>query len=763
MARSRGPWHRIWTIARRELGALFNHPTGYVLLVVFLAINAFLYFREIDVQSVATLRPMLALLPWIFLFFVPAVTMRTLAEDARSGVVEVVLAQPLTELDLLLGKYLGAVLFIWIALALTLLIPIGLSFGASMQWGPVVAQYVGAALLAAGLAGVGVWASSLVRSQITAFIAAVAVMFVLILVGLDQVFVGLPPALGAIAARLGVLSHFQNIGRGVIDLRDAIYFVSLAGVFLGLAYGALLGRKLARRGAAARRLRAGVAVVVAMLVVVNLLGSYIGGRLDLTPGHEYTLSPATRRIVGHLDDLVTIKVFASSQLPTRVALLQREMNDLLRDLRAAGHGKIRVVRLDPSKDATARSDAEALGINPVQFNVIGQSELQVKRGWLGLVLQYGTGTQTIPFVDQTSDLEYRLVSAIRALTRPAKPVIAIVDATSPPDAQPGAQPPGDGLQALTQELERSYTVRRIAVADSTQPAPDVKTLILVGSPAMLPPAAAARYHAFFERGGSALVLAQGMQVNSRYPIATAHVVSWNQVLQPFGVQIRNDMVYDLAANAIIPMPTSAGVEVLQRYPFFIRAHSTDSSIVDQDVTNVLLPWASSLDTTATRGYTITPLLVSSRGSGVDTGTTTIMPNQEFSQTGLRPHILAVQITPAAAGTGTPATHGRVIVVGDADFVTDRFAQNAQDNVAFALNAADWLAQDEDLIGIRSKDVEPPPLSFDSATTHQLVEYGNFIALPALVAIVGLVHLLRRRGRSRQPYHRPGAELAEVTA
>ncbi len=240
---------------------------------------------------------MLDLLPWMFLFFVPAVAMRTLAEDSRSGVLELVLAQPVTELELLLGKYVGAVLlpagsgsrsrspFRW-----------GWRSAPRLQWGPVIAQYAGAALLALGLAGVGVWASSLTRSQITAFILAVAVMFVLILVGLDPLLVGLPPALGAIAARLGVLSHFENIGRGVIDLRDAIYFLSLAGVFLALAYGALLGRKLSRRpGRRAQRLRLGVALVVAMLVVVNLLGSYIGGRLDLTPGHAYTLSPARSR------------------------------------------------------------------------------------------------------------------------------------------------------------------------------------------------------------------------------------------------------------------------------------------------------------------------------------------------------------------------------------------------------------------------------------------------------------------------------------
>ena len=120
---------RIWTVASRELRALFDLPTGYVLLVVFLAINGFLFFRQAYLSNTASLRPMLDLLPWEFLFFVPAVTMRALAEDIRGGQIEVVLAQPVSELELLLGKYLGSVLFLWIALVLTFAIPLGLAAG----------------------------------------------------------------------------------------------------------------------------------------------------------------------------------------------------------------------------------------------------------------------------------------------------------------------------------------------------------------------------------------------------------------------------------------------------------------------------------------------------------------------------------------------------------------------------------------------------------------------------------------------------------
>lgn len=751
------PLRRIWTIARRELAMLFNHPTGYVLLVVLLGVNAFLCFRQVFVIGVASLRPMFDLLPWLFLFFVPAVTMRTLAEDYRSGILEVVLTQPITELELVLGKFAGAVLFLWSALALTLPIPLGLALGSHMPWGTVVAQYTGGALLAAGLAGVGVWASSLTRSQITAFILAVAVTFVLILVGLGDLLVGLPPALAAIAAHLGVLSHFESIGRGVIDLRDAVYFASLAAVFLAFAYGSIAGRSLAGTGVRKKRLRSGVALVVALLVVVNLLGGYIGGRLDLTPGRSYTLSTGARQIVGHLDDLVTIKEFASDELPTQAALMKRDVDDLLTDLRSASHGKIRVLRQNPAKDSIAMRDARDLGVEPVQFNVVGASELQVKQGWLGLVVQYGAGHETIPFVGSTDDLEYRVAASIRSLTRTVKPVIAFV-------ANPGAldqQGQGGGYQQMRTELGKSYDVRDISLADSTQPASTVTTLILAGSPDSLPPGAAARIRAFFARGGGALVLAGGAKLPGQSPLAQTRPVVWNEVLKPFGVAIDSNIVYDLVSNEMVPARGGAGpFQVMERYPFFVRAQSTQDSPVNREVRDVFIPWPSSIDVSHAAAGTVTPLVVTSRGAGSAMGMTPIDPGREFPQTDLSQRTLAVQVEPKAHGDSS--ARGRVIVVGNSEFATDQFAQQAPENLALALNAVDWLAEDDALISIRAADRRPPALAFASVAVAQGVKYSVMIGVPVLVAVAGVLRMTRRRARSRLPYRKIRGPLPAAT-
>jgi len=734
-------------IAWRELRTLFDQPTAYILLVVFAGLNSYLFFRQLDAYGVSSLRPMLDFLPWLFLFLIPAGTMRALAEETRSGTLELVLAQPITELELLLGKYAGQVLFLLLALALTLPIPLGLALGTAPELGIVVAQYVGAGLLAAGLAAVGVWASSVTRNQITAFIVGVFVMFVLIFVGLDPLIVGLPPRLGAIAASLGVLSHFSQIDRGVLDLRDVVYFVTLAALFLVFAYFVLESRKLTPRGASLRRLRLGTVLLAAAVVVVNLFGGNIGGRLDLTPGRAYTLSPATKQVLRTLPDFVTIKLFVSAELPPEVTFLKRDVDDLLRDYRAAGRGRVKLVIEDPATDSAARRDAGTLGIDPVQFNVLGQGELQVKQGYLGIAIRYADGVKTIPFVQQTGDLEYRLTSDIRSLTQTERPAIAFAEIGDAVSARSQR-----AFTALREQLGRNYTVQPFQLSDSVI-APQVKVIAVAGTPESLSTATLARFRAFLDRGGSLLLMAGGMQLSPQGPFAFSRLVGWNELLKSYGVSIASNMAYDLASNAQVGLPAQFG-QVLVPYPFWLRAISTRASPINADLPSVLLPWASQLDTAHTRPGTATPLLVTSRAGGAQETTAFISPDRPLSRDSLRSRIVAV----AVSGSGTPPGRGRIVVVGTADFASDRYARNSPENIVFVQNAIDWLAQDEALIAIRSKNRAPPPLVFTSIVKRSAVKYGNVIGVPLLLVVLGIVRLWRRRETTRRVY-RPLAGAA----
>ena len=154
------------------------------------------------------------------------------------------MAQPLSEAEVIAGKFLGNWIFVLIALAGTVPTAIGMLMASEADPGIVFAQYVGAALLAGQLVALGIWASSMTRNQITAFIVAAALSFVLFLIGVPVVQIGLPPVLAGALARLSVVSHFENVARGVVDLRDVLYFVSTTALFLVLAVGAVSRERL---------------------------------------------------------------------------------------------------------------------------------------------------------------------------------------------------------------------------------------------------------------------------------------------------------------------------------------------------------------------------------------------------------------------------------------------------------------------------------------------------------------------------------------
>src|SRR5256884_1703686 len=195
--------------------------------------------------------------------------------------------------------------------------------------------------------------------------------------------------------------------------------------------------------------------------------------------------------------------------------------------RAAGRGKVKLVIADPSADSAARREAQSLGIPPVQFNVVGRAELQVKEGYLGIAVRFADGVKTIPFVQQTNDLEYRVTSDIRSLTHPAKPVIAFAEF-----ADEAAQRGRRSFAALREQLSGRYALQGFALTD-TVIAPDVKVIAVAGTPDSLKAPEAARLRAFLKRGGNLLLMAGGMQLSTQGPVAFSPPPAWNPRLKPY--------------------------------------------------------------------------------------------------------------------------------------------------------------------------------------------------------------------------------------
>lgn len=788
----------IWTIARKELRTYFDHPTAYILVVVFLAINFFFYFRSALLVGEASLRPMFDLLPWIFLFFIPAVTMGALAEERRHGTMEIVLTHPVREHEFLLGKYLGDLLFLSIGLGATLVVPLTLLIGGTPDFGVIIAQYVGSLLLAGAMAAIGIFASALTRNQITAFIVGTTAIFILMLLGVEVVQVSLPGWLSGPLGQLAILTHFQNVTRGVLDLRDVVYFVTVAAAFLALGYWLLLRERLNRASGLYRNLQVGTAAIIGIALFANLFGNYIPGRLDLTADHMYTLSKGTKQILRNLKDVVTITLYASNELPSQVKPMERDVRDVLRDFRRYSDGNVQVVIKNPDQSDAARQEAQRVGVRPVQFNVMRREELQLKQGWLGLGIRYADQTESIPFVGQAQNLEYQLASDVWKLTRTETPKVAFVTGH-------GEGTPSD-YSGFRRQLGQSYEVTTVDLSSDSLAAidPGIKALIMGGPRQALDARTRHLLRTYLFRGGRVLYLGRGVNVNLRFLFANQAPDSVRDLTGDFGVRLNGDLVYDLRSNESISMPGQF-VNYVVAYPFWVRALPTDGNAITQGLNSVFLPWPSSLDTIPAAGRKFIPLLTSSPYAGIQANSFQIRPSQKlnYDREDLKGRLLAVAVDGALAvarpkKTGAPAAGqdsggeaeskdvgkgagivaassdtlapagaadtaaaatpgrsgpkaGRVVVVGDADFLTDQFVRNSPENVVFALNALDWLTQTDALMSIRSKTATPRPLVFSSDFQKELVKYINLIGVPLAFVVLGAVRLIERRRLTRRKY------------
>jgi ABC-2 type transport system permease protein len=229
-----------WTLTKRELHAYFDSPAAYVVLSVFLLFTGWFFGNALFLENVASLRSVFDIAPFIFLFFIPAITMSTFAEERRAGTIELLLTMPIKDWQVILGKLLAVSILLMSAVGLTIVYAFTIALLGDLDFGATFGGYFGLFLLGTSCGAVGIFASSLTRNQIVAFIIGFAIIFGLFL--LDKVTAFFPANIAGVLQYVGIDYHYKNLLRGVIDTRDVLYYVSLT-----LFAGAATAYNLARR------------------------------------------------------------------------------------------------------------------------------------------------------------------------------------------------------------------------------------------------------------------------------------------------------------------------------------------------------------------------------------------------------------------------------------------------------------------------------------------------------------------------------------
>ena len=423
-------------VAQRELAVFFATPAAFIFFGAFLAATLFLFFwvETFFSRNIADVRPMFEWMPRLLIFLSAAITMRVWSEEHRAGTLETLLTAPVRLSALVGGKFVACLSLVAIGLVLTLPLPLTVSFLGQLDWGPVFGGYLASLCLAGAYLAIGLFVSAQFNSQIVSLIVTTLVCSGLYLLGSDTLTSFFGNRGGELLKLLGAGSRFAAITRGVIDLRDLVYSLSLIGIFLSLNIYTLERQRWA--GNPTNRNHRRWAVLTGLMTVnfllINLWLAPLGTlRTDLTSGRLYSISPSTRSYLSRLQEPLLIRGYFSAQTHPLLAPLQPQLRDLLREYEVASQGKVKVEFVDPQEKPELEQEAgEKYGIRPVPFQTASRYQAAVTNSYFDILIKYGDEFVTLGFQDLIevksegdTKLEVELRNPEHDITRAIKKVL----------------------------------------------------------------------------------------------------------------------------------------------------------------------------------------------------------------------------------------------------------------------------------------------------------------------------------------------------
>ena len=424
-------------IARKEITLFFASPIAYLFLATFAAVTLFVFFwgEAFFARNIADVRPLFEWMPVLLIFLSATLTMRLWSEERRTGTLETVLTQPVPLWYFVLGKFIGCLVLLCIALAITLPLPITVAIIGDLDWGPVFAGYLATLLMGAAYLAMGLFVSARAENQIVSLIIATALCGAFYLVGHSTITSLFGNEMSEWLRLFGTGSRFESITRGVIDARDLVYYISLILIFLSLNAYVLEKERWVYGGKRPmhRRWKMVTGLLVVNALIINVwLNQIQSARMDITEGRLYSISDSTRQYLNQLQEPLLVRGYFSNKTHPLLAPLVPQLRDLIEEYQVAGGNKVRVEIIDPTEDPEAEKEAnQKYGIQPVPFQVADRYQAAIVSSYFNVLIQYGEEFQVLGFQElievkaqNESNLDVQLRNPEHDLTRAIKKVLA---------------------------------------------------------------------------------------------------------------------------------------------------------------------------------------------------------------------------------------------------------------------------------------------------------------------------------------------------
>lgn len=424
-------------IAGKELTLFFSSPIAYLFLATFAAITLFVFFwvDAFFARNIADVRPLFEWMPVLLIFLSGALTMRMWSEERRTGTLEFVLTLPVSTTRFVLGKFVACLSLLLLALILTAPLPLTVAWIGNLDWGPVAAAYLATVLMGAAYLSIGLFVSARSDSQIVSLILTTLVCGVFYLLGANLLTDFLDNRPGELLRSLGSGSRFDSITRGVLDLGDLYFYLSITTAFLTLNVFSLerLRWSSGTRSVHHRRWRALAGLLVANALLANAwLTELPNLRWDLTEGRLYSLSETTREQLAQLEEPLLIRGYFSAKTHPLLAPLAPQLQDLIREYAAVGGDRVRAEIVDPASEPNLEDEAnKRYGIRPVPLQVADKYQSSLVNSYFDVLIEYGDQYQVLGFSDLIeikvrgeADVDVQLRNPEYDITRAVKKVVS---------------------------------------------------------------------------------------------------------------------------------------------------------------------------------------------------------------------------------------------------------------------------------------------------------------------------------------------------
>jgi gliding-associated putative ABC transporter substrate-binding component GldG len=512
-----------------------------------------------------------------------------------------------------------------------------------------------------------------------------------------------------------------------------------------------------------------IVLVLGIIILLNIIAVRLFTRIDLTQGKIFTLSDASKNLVKSLDDKFLVKAYFTSDLPAPYNNNKRDLQDKLDEYRAYARGNFQYEFIDPAKNQDIEQEAMRSGIQQVQVQVLKDDKLQVQKAYMGLVFLFSDKKEVVSVIQSTENLEYEISSAMKKMTSKEMKKVAFLSGHGEPNLQQ--------MSKLQGSLSKQYEVSTVDLVGG-KIIPDDISVLVIDAPTN-PFKSWEKYliDQYLMKGGKVAFLVNKVDVNLQNQRGRPLSLDLDDMLESYGIRVNTDLVRDISC-AYVTVSQQAGFMVFQnQVPFYYlpRASEFDkTSPIVKDLSGIVFYFISSVDTSLARPKGLNPrvLVKTTSRSGRQENYFVLNPNQQFTQDMFKESGIPLVVTldgtfsstfqskPIVLDSTVQATFDttnrlitskqtKIAVIGDGDFIQDQLSGGSKDNMIFASNLIDWLADDIGLAAIRSRESGDKPLDEVSEGTKIWIKGINLAMPPVLVIFIGIIRWRLRVGIRRR--------------